>query len=52
MANTALNRTSVAILTNKSGGALAYGAVVVLDNTNANGFTTTTTDCRTGWDCE
>lgn len=43
MANTALNRTTVALLTNKSGGALAYGAVVVLDNTNAKGFTTTTT---------
>lgn len=40
--NTALNRTSIAYLTNKSGGALTYGAVVVLDNTNANGFTTTT----------
>lgn len=43
MANTALNRTTVALLTNKSGGALVYGDVVVLDNTNANGFTTTTT---------
>lgn len=43
MPNTALNRTTVAILTNKSGGSLAYGAVVILDNTNANGFTTTTT---------
>lgn len=43
MPNTALNRTTVALLTNKSGGALAYGAVVVLDNANANGFTTTTT---------
>lgn len=40
--NTALNRTTIAFLTNKSGGALTYGAVVVLDNTNANGFTTTT----------
>lgn len=43
MANTALNRTTAALLTNKSGGDLAYGAVVVLDNTNAKGFTTTTT---------
>jgi hypothetical protein len=43
MANTALNRTTVALLTNKSGGNLAYGDVVVLDNTNAKGFTTTTT---------
>jgi len=43
MSNTALNRTTVAILTNKSGGSLAFGAVVILDNTNANGFTTTTT---------
>lgn len=42
--NTALNRTTIAYLTNKSGGDLSYGAVVVLDNTNANGFTTTTTD--------
>lgn len=41
--NTALNRTTIAYLTNKSGGTLTYGAVVVLDNTNANGFTTTTT---------
>jgi hypothetical protein len=43
MPNTALNRTTVALLTNKSGGALVYGDVVILDNTNANGFTTTTT---------
>ncbi len=43
MANTALNRTTQALLTNKSGGNLVYGDVVVLDNTNANGFTTTTT---------
>ena len=43
MPNTALNRTTVALLTNKSGGALVYGDVVVLDNTNAKGFTTTTT---------
>lgn len=43
MPNTALNRTTQALLTNKSGGNLTYGAVVVLDNTNTNGFTTTTT---------
>jgi hypothetical protein len=43
MPNTALNRTSAALLTNKSGGDLVYGDVVVLDNTNAKGFTTTTT---------
>jgi hypothetical protein len=43
MANTALNRTVAALWTNKSGGALTYGDVVVLDNTNAKGFTTTTT---------
>lgn len=43
MPNTALNRTTQALLTNKSGGSLNYGDVVVLDNTNANGFTTTTT---------
>ncbi len=43
MPNTALNRTTQILLTNKSGGNLNYGDVVVLDNTNANGFTTTTT---------
>lgn len=43
MPNTALNRTTAALLTNKSGGALVYGDVVILDNTNTNGFTTTTT---------
>lgn len=41
--NTALNRTTAVLLTNKSGGAVSYGDVVILDNTNANGFTTTTT---------
>jgi len=41
--NTGLNRTATALLTNKSGGALAYGDLVVLNNTDANGFTTTTT---------
>lgn len=40
--NTALNRSTIVFLTNKSGGALDYGDVVVLDNTNDNGFTTTT----------
>lgn len=29
-------------MTNKSGGAVSFGAVVILDNTNASGFTTTT----------
>src|SRR5690242_9211840 len=43
MANTALNRTGQFLGTNKSGGNLNYGDVVVLDNTNNNGFTTTTT---------
>jgi hypothetical protein len=43
MPNTALNRTTQVLLTNKSGGNLSYGDVVVLDNTNTNGFTTTTT---------
>ena len=43
MPNTALNRTTQVLLTNKSGGNLNYGDVVVLDNTNTNGFTTTTT---------
>lgn len=41
--NTALNRTTAALLTNKSGGSVSYGDVVILDNTNAKGFTTTTT---------
>ncbi len=43
MANTALNRTTQAILTNKSGGAVAYGAVVIIDTTTDSSFTTTTT---------
>jgi len=43
MANTALNRTGVVRLTNKSGGALTQGAVVVVDTANASAFTTTTT---------
>ncbi len=43
MANTALNRTTVALLTNKSGGNLAYGDTVIIDTANAKSFTTTTT---------
>lgn len=43
MPNTALNRTGVAVLTNKSGGSLAYGAVVRIDTANAESVTTTTT---------
>lgn len=43
MANTALNRSGVVLLTNKSGGALTQGAVVVVDTANASAFTTTTT---------
>jgi len=43
MANTALNRSVVALLTNKSGGNLAYGDVVVISTGTASAFTTTTT---------
>jgi len=43
MPNTALNRTTQVLMTNKSGGNLAYGDVVIWDNTNASSFTTTTT---------
>lgn len=43
MANTALNRSVVALLTNKSGGNLSYGDVVVIDTSTASSFTTTTT---------
>jgi hypothetical protein len=43
MSSTALNRSVVALLTNKSGGNLNYGDVVILDNTNDYGFTTTAT---------
>lgn len=43
MANTALNRTVVSLLTNKSGGDLAYGDTVIIDTANAKSFTTTTT---------
>jgi len=37
-----LGRTETALLYNKSGGNLAYGAVVVIDTANASSFTTTT----------
>src|SRR5712692_10500245 len=43
MANTALNRTGVLLLTNKSGGAVVQGDVVIVDSSNAASFTTTTT---------
>lgn len=43
MPNTALNRTGVAVLVNKSGGSVAQGDTVVVDTANANAFTTTTT---------
>lgn len=43
MSNTALQRITQAILTNKSGGAVALGDVVVIDGTTAASFTTTTT---------
>jgi len=43
VANTALNRTVVALLTNKSGGNLSYGDVVIIDTTTDSSFTTTTT---------
>lgn len=40
---TNLGRTECAILTNKSGGALAFGDVVIVDLVNASAFTTTST---------
>ncbi len=43
MPNTALNRTTQVLLTNKSGGSVAYGAVVIVDTTTDSSFTTTTT---------
>lgn len=43
MANTALNRSEVLLLTNKSGGSVAQGDVVIIDSTTAASFTTTTT---------
>lgn len=42
MANTALNRSGVVLLTNKSGGSVAQGDVVVVSTGTANSFTTTT----------
>jgi len=42
MANTAVGRTETAILTNKSGGSVALGDVVVIDTANAAAFTTNT----------
>lgn len=41
MANTALNRTVALLLTNGSGGAVAFGDVVVLSTSADNTFTTT-----------
>lgn len=41
--NTAINRSQVGILTNKSGGAVAQGDVVIIDSSTAASFTTTTT---------
>lgn len=41
--NTALNRTQVVLLTNKSGGSLAQGDVGIVDSANASAVTTTTT---------
>lgn len=43
MANTALQRTETALLTNKSGGSVAQGDLVIVDTANAAAFTTTTT---------
>jgi len=43
MSNTALGRTEQALLTNKSGGSVVQGDVVIVDTANASAFTTTTT---------
>jgi hypothetical protein len=43
MPNTALNRTGVVFLTNKSGGSVAQGDTVIMDTTADASFTTTTT---------
>lgn len=43
MTNTALNRTTILQLTNKSGTDVLQGDVVVIDSANASSFTTTTT---------
>lgn len=45
--NTALNRTTVLQLTNKSGGSVAKGDVVIIDLATASSFTTTTTGAYT-----
>lgn len=42
MPNTALNRSGVEVMTNKSGGSRAQGDVVILDSSTAGSFTTTT----------
>ena len=42
MSNTALGRTEQYILSNKSGGSVAQGDVVIIDTANAASFTTTT----------
>lgn len=41
--NTALNKTGVVLLTNKSGGSVAKGDLVIIDTANASSFITTTT---------
>lgn len=46
--NTALNRTTVLQLTNKSGGLVAQGDVVIIDSSTASSFTTTTSAAQTG----
>ncbi len=43
MPNTAVNRTTQTLMTNKSGGSVAYGGVVIVDTTTDSSFTTTTT---------
>lgn len=40
---TNIGRTEMAVLTNKSGGLLAYGSVVIVDTANAAAFNSTTT---------
>ena len=41
--NFSLGRTEVAVISNQSGGFLAYGTVVIVDTANALAFTTTST---------
>lgn len=48
MGSIALGRNNQMLLTNKSGGSVAQGDVVVLDPANAASFTTTTTSGYTG----